>query len=81
MSESTASRVKFALATVVVVGAVGTVSVAAAAQSNVTPEGPSLTQYSKDQCTGDGWKQFGFFKNEGDCVSYFATGGKNEPSS
>lgn len=34
---------------------------------------------SKDQCKGDGWKQFNApsFKNQGDCVSYVATGGKN----
>jgi len=23
---------------------------------------------------------FGWFKNQGDCVSYFATGGKNGPN-
>jgi hypothetical protein len=37
---------------------------------------------SKDQCMDDGWKavtdQNGEpFKNEGDCVSYVATGGRN----
>jgi hypothetical protein len=36
---------------------------------------------TKDACKGDGWKSFtsapGPFKNQGDCVSYFATGGKN----
>ena len=32
---------------------------------------------SKDQCTTGGWKTFGNFKNQGDCVSYVATGGKN----
>ena len=34
---------------------------------------------SKDQCKGDGWKSYGTtFKNQGDCVSYVATHGKNQ---
>ncbi len=34
---------------------------------------------SKDQCKKDGWKTFNnpAFKNQGDCVSYVATGGRN----
>jgi hypothetical protein len=36
---------------------------------------------NKDACKSGGWQQFtsapGPFKNQGDCVSYFATGGKN----
>jgi hypothetical protein len=31
---------------------------------------------SKDECKNDGWRAFGVFKNEGDCVSFVATGGK-----
>ncbi len=33
---------------------------------------------NKDQCKGDGWKtsQSPVFKNQGDCVSYFASNGK-----
>ncbi|MGE3272997.1 MAG: hypothetical protein AB7P40_29965 [Chloroflexota bacterium] len=33
----------------------------------------------KNQCKGDGWKQFNTpaFKNQGDCVSYVATHGRN----
>jgi hypothetical protein len=34
---------------------------------------------SKDQCKNGGWKTFGVFKNEGACVSFVATGGKNPP--
>jgi hypothetical protein len=35
----------------------------------------------KDQCKHGGWKTFGtLFKNQGDCVSFVATGGKNPPS-
>jgi hypothetical protein len=34
---------------------------------------------SKEQCRDGGWQSFGF-KNQGDCVSFVATGGKNPPS-
>jgi hypothetical protein len=34
---------------------------------------------SKDQCKNGGWKSFGAFKNQGDCVSFVATHGKNPP--
>jgi hypothetical protein len=36
---------------------------------------------SKDQCKNGGWGSFGVFKNQGDCVSLVATGGKNPPGS
>lgn len=34
---------------------------------------------NKDECKGNGWKTFDnpAFKNQGDCVSYVATGGRN----
>jgi hypothetical protein len=35
---------------------------------------------SKDQCKNGGWRAFGVFKNQGDCVSFVATGGKNPPA-
>jgi hypothetical protein len=38
---------------------------------------------TKDQCKNGGWANFtnpGTFKNQGDCVSFVATGGKNGPS-
>ena len=35
---------------------------------------------SKDQCKNGGWRTYGVFKNQGDCVSFVATGGKNQPS-
>jgi hypothetical protein len=34
----------------------------------------------KDQCKKGGWQNFGVFKNQGDCVSFVATGGKNQPA-
>jgi hypothetical protein len=41
--------------------------------------GPRLPT-SADQCKKDGWKSYGAFKNQGDCVSYVATKGKNKPA-
>jgi hypothetical protein len=35
---------------------------------------------TRAQCINDGWQSFGVFKNQGDCVSYVATGGKNTPA-
>jgi hypothetical protein len=36
---------------------------------------------SKSQCKHGGWKSFGGrFRNQGDCVSFIATGGRNQPS-
>ncbi len=32
------------------------------------------------ECKNGGWQTFGVFKNQGDCVSFVATGGKNPPS-
>jgi hypothetical protein len=35
---------------------------------------------TKDQCKNGGWRTFGGFKNQGDCVSFVATGGTNPPA-
>jgi hypothetical protein len=35
---------------------------------------------TKRQCKKGGWRDFEVFKNQGDCVSFVATGGKNPPS-
>ena len=35
---------------------------------------------SKEECKKGGWQTFGVFKNQGDCVSFVATGGKNPPA-
>jgi hypothetical protein len=34
---------------------------------------------TKDECKNGGWKTFGVFRNQGDCVSFVATKGKNPP--
>ncbi len=42
---------------------------------------PANLPTSKDQCVNTGWKGYGTtFKNQGDCVSFVATAGKNQPS-
>jgi hypothetical protein len=35
---------------------------------------------TRNQCKNGGWRTYGVFKNQGDCVSFVATGGKNPPS-
>ena len=35
---------------------------------------------TKEECKNGGWRSFGVFKNQGDCVSFVATGGKNPPA-
>jgi hypothetical protein len=35
---------------------------------------------TKEQCKNGGWKSYGVFKNQGDCVSFVATKGHNQPS-
>ena len=35
---------------------------------------------AKDQCKNGGWQTYGVFKNQGDCVSFVATRGKNPPA-
>jgi hypothetical protein len=35
---------------------------------------------TKDQCKNGGWRSYGVFKNQGDCVSFVTTEGKNPPA-
>jgi hypothetical protein len=67
-----------------VAGGVQTVQV-----DNVMINAPTYTfeevvASDKDKCKHGGWEDFtsapGPFKNQGDCVSYFATGGRNKAS-
>jgi len=46
--------------------------------ATVTDAQPSPT--SKGQCQNGGWRNFPGFKNQGDCVSFVATKGKNPPA-
>jgi hypothetical protein len=34
---------------------------------------------TKEECKNGGWRDFGVFKNQGDCVSFVATAGKKSP--
>jgi hypothetical protein len=35
---------------------------------------------SKEECKNGLWRDFGVFKNQGDCVGFVATGGRNAPA-
>jgi hypothetical protein len=35
---------------------------------------------TRDECKNGGWQTFGVFKNQGDCVSFVASNGKNLPA-
>lgn len=45
----------------------------------------TVDEVNKDECKAGGWMTFhdlsgaSLFRNQGDCVSFFATGGRNEP--
>jgi hypothetical protein len=56
----------------------GAVSGTVSSGDVVVVDAPPLPT-SKDQCKKGGWRDFGVFKNQGDCVSFVATGGKNPP--
>ncbi len=40
----------------------------------------SIVPVTAEACKNDGYKAFGVFKTQGDCVSFVATGGKNLPA-
>ena len=45
------------------------------------PPLPPPLPTSTEQCKNGGWQNFqGRFKNEGDCMSFVTTGGKNQPA-
>jgi hypothetical protein len=48
--------------------------------SNISATLTPLLPTSKDDCKSGGWASFGVFKNQGDCVSFVASGGKNPPA-
>jgi hypothetical protein len=60
----------------------GTADVSDITVNGVLQVPAAATPTSKDQCKNGGWKTFTnpAFKNQGDCVSFVATGGKNPPS-
>ncbi len=54
-----------------------TASTTTASTTTTTAVGTLPTD--KDDCKKGGWEDFGVFKNQGDCVSFVATGGANPP--
>lgn len=53
--------------------------------SGLTTDPPQITisylaMPTSDSCKKGGWQAYGVFKNQGDCVSFVATGGKNQPA-
>ena len=57
----------------------GAVSGTVSSGDVVVVDAPPLPT-SKEQCKNGGWRNFPGFKNQGDCVSFVATGGKNPPA-
>lgn len=55
-------------------------SATAAVTLKVVPPQQSAMPDSIDDCKKDGWRRYGVFKNQGDCVSYVATHGGNPPA-
>jgi hypothetical protein len=49
-------------------------------QGEITVVDATPLPTTKDQCKNGGWQSYGVFKNQGDCVSFVATGGKNPPA-
>jgi hypothetical protein len=52
-------------------------------QNNTFMEAGYVVEYDRpslDDCKKGGWMAYGIFKNQGDCVSWVATKGKNDPA-
>lgn len=66
--------------------ATGTNTILTFTSTTDNSHGPALDNISvsivttANGCKFDGWRNFGMFSNQGDCISYIATGGKNLPS-
>ena len=53
---------------------------ASTAFAAVIPPPPPTLPTDASECKKDGWRNYGdTFKNQGDCVSFVATNGRNEP--
>ena len=53
---------------------------AATVSGDVTVTDAPALPSSKDQCKNGGWRSYGVFKTQGDCVGFVATKGKNPPA-
>ena len=45
----------------------------------VVVDAPALPTF-KDQCKNGGWRTYGVFTNQGDCIGFVSTKGKNPPA-
>jgi hypothetical protein len=63
-----------------VVGSNNADTVEIADNDGPAPPVTALLPTTKDQCKKGGWQTFGVFKNQGDCVSFVATEGRNPPN-
>ena len=59
-------------------GLTSVTAIAAGRDHSLALVGTSLPT-SADQCKQDGWEGFAVFRNEGECVSYVASRGRNTP--
>lgn len=60
--------------------AVTLLTVAGTALAAIIPPPPPTEPTTVDQCKHDGWRDYGdMFKNQGDCVSFVVTDGRNAP--
>lgn len=48
-------------------------------RSNVSATLTAALPSARDDCENGGWQSYSVFKNQGDCVSFVETGGKNPP--
>ena len=87
IKEALKTKLGSALAITAVVVSVGGIATVSAAQPSGSSPAAATTGYGKDQCKNGGWKNFKnpdgsqMFKNQGQCVAFFASGGKNNGNS
>jgi hypothetical protein len=60
--------------------AVGDTVTVPGSSGSAVDESATLAPVTKSDCMNDGWQSYGVFKNQGDCVSFVASGGKNPPA-
>jgi len=77
---SISSRFKPLLRGAILLLGLAAVGPAAAQIKPPTPPPPATLPTTTDQCRDGGWQVFKVFKNQGDCVSFVATQGKNPPA-
>jgi hypothetical protein len=54
-------------------------SIAEVTEGNISIVDAPALPTSRGQCKTGGWQTYGVFKNQGECMSFVATAGKNQP--